>query len=109
MDVSVTDGTTGHPVDGLPVRLERFGLDRWQQVWNGITDGEGRSGCTVDREDAQRPLQLTLETDRYFATLGVRPFYNRITVSFALGGTLDRHEVPIVINPGGYTVHSVRI
>ncbi|WP_353942645.1 hydroxyisourate hydrolase [Streptomyces sp. HUAS MG91] len=105
--MSVTDGTNGQPVDGLPIRLERFDLDSWQPVWNGITRADGRSDCAVDPRDVPGAFRLTLETARYFTTLGQRPFYSHITVDFSGEEIVDRQELPVVVTPRGYTVCAV--
>lgn len=107
VDVSVTDGTNGQPVDGLPIRLERFDLDRWQSVWNGITGSNGHSECAVDPRDVPGTFRLTLETARYFTTLGQRPFYSYIAVAFSGEEIADRQELPVVVTPRGYTVCAV--
>jgi 5-hydroxyisourate hydrolase-like protein (transthyretin family) len=107
LDVSVTDGTNGRPVDGLPLCLERLGLDHWQRVWDGVTGEDGRCCCCLGSRDAQGTFRLTLETDRYFATLGLRPFYSHITVAFAGGESHERRELPVVVTPRGYAVCAV--
>ncbi len=105
LGVCVSDGTNGRPVDGLPVRIERPSLDAWQTVWQGLTGSDGRLDRPPRPEDDPGPFRLVLETDRYFTTLGMRPFYSHIVVVFT-EWEADR-EIPIVIAPHGYAVCAV--
>ncbi|MEU0685304.1 hydroxyisourate hydrolase [Streptomyces uncialis] len=104
LEVSVTDGTNGQPADGLSVRLEQFGLDGWRRIWKGTTGEDGRSGCAVNPGEFDGFSRLTLETDRYFATLGLRPFYSHITVELSGGEPHDRQELSVVLTPHGFVV-----
>ncbi|GHF99714.1 hypothetical protein GCM10018791_08580 [Streptomyces zaomyceticus] len=105
LGVSVSDGTNGRPVDGLMIRIERPRLDEWQTVWHGLTGRDGRLDRPSLPEDTPGPFRLVLETDRYFTTLGMRPFYSHIAVAFA-EWEADQ-EIPIVIAPHGYAVCAV--
>lgn len=69
-------------------------------------DRQGRAaGPPVPAGGHPGPFRLVLETDRYFTTLGMRPFYSHIAVAFA-EWEADQ-EIPIVIAPHGYAVCAV--
>lgn len=103
--VFVVDSASGRPVDGLPVRVERRYLNEWQTVWQGITDHNGRASSSWTSEETGSQVRMILETDRYFTTLGVRPFYSYIMVALA-NSECDQH-IPVVLAPHCYLVCSV--
>ena len=100
--VSVVNATTGRPVDGLPVRLERRQLGDWQVVRSGVTDARDRIVCRSSELSALWQTRVVLETDRSYTTLGVRPFYSHIEVTFHGSETARDREIPVVISPHGY-------
>ncbi|MFD4385812.1 hydroxyisourate hydrolase [Streptomyces sp. NPDC058495] len=103
--MSVSDGTNGRPVDGLLIRVERPRPDAWETVWQGLTGSDGRLDRPSLPDDPPGPFRLVLETERYFTTLGMRPFYSHIVVAFAAWES--DQEIPIVIAPHGYAVSAV--
>jgi 5-hydroxyisourate hydrolase len=103
----VLDTTRGRPADGVPVSLERLRDGAWHGLGHGATDADGRlrtllpAGTPLDRGD----YRLVFDTASYFAALGVRAFYPRVTVEFSVDPGEGHYHVPVLLSAFGYTTY----
>jgi 5-hydroxyisourate hydrolase len=93
----VLDLEAGRPRAGLPVQLARRDAGAWRRLAEAVTDGDGRVREWPDApEPAAGDYRLT------FVTGG---FYPEISVVFRVDGAADRHHVPLLLSPFGYTTY----
>ncbi len=109
--VRLADSAHGVAAVGVPVRLEKqdhnglvtvaatvSGTDGWVTDWP--LDGAERIGRGVYR--------LTLDTDAYFAGLGVFSFCSEIAITFYVTDPGERNHVTVVVAPYGFMAYRDR-
>lgn len=100
----VLDTSVGRPAEGVAVRLEHAGRDRWELIADTVTDRDGRVARFGDEPLAAGLFRLVFGTGRYYAGQDVDSFYPEVTVSFRV--TDDGHyHVPLLLSPFGYTTY----
>ena len=94
----VLDLAAGGPRSGLAVQLaRRDAAGEWQPLARATTDRDGRVRDWPDAPDpAPGDYRLT------FATGG---FYPEVSVVFRVGDAGERHHVPLLLSPFGYTTY----
>jgi 5-hydroxyisourate hydrolase-like protein (transthyretin family) len=103
--VYVVDAASGVPVGDLPAHLAQWQPDGWLRVWAGRTSPAGRVNELSVPDDETALFEFVLDTDRYFTTLGLTPFFNKVRVVFN-GGAGGRY-LPIVLAPQSYLVCAI--
>jgi 5-hydroxyisourate hydrolase len=96
LSTHVLDATSGRPVAGVPVRLERAG----ELVGQGKTDGDGRL--------ALGPLQLGPGTYRLaydIDSYNPQSFYPEITLTFRVSQAESRLHLAILLSPFAYSTY----
>lgn len=98
------DGMSGRAADAMRMRLDYAGGGDWLTVAGGEADGEGR----IDNWDV--PLsdhglyRVVLDSDRYYAGLGLSPAYPEVSVTVRVTEE-QRCHVQVVLSPNAYSVH----
>jgi 5-hydroxyisourate hydrolase len=103
----VLDLGRGRPADGVPVRLDRRDDAGWRELASAVTDADGRvrellaAGVPL----AAGVYRLTFELAAYFAAHGVDSFYPEAVVVFEVRRPAERHHVPLLVAPHGYSTY----
>ena len=105
----VLDLAGGGAVVGLTVRLDHRaggGAD-WRPLASAVTDDDGRVREWRDAGDDLLPGQyrLTFQTGPFFAERDVDAFYPEVAVVFLVADAGERHHVPLLLGPFGYTTY----
>jgi 5-hydroxyisourate hydrolase len=102
----VLDTRRGRPAAEVPVRLDAYVGDTWRPLAEGATDGDGRwaapDGTTGPGAGTYR---LRFGTGPYFAGLDAHTFYPEVSVIFTIADPGERHHVPLLLSPYGYTTY----
>ncbi|MFB4315572.1 hydroxyisourate hydrolase [Actinomadura sp. 21ATH] len=105
----VLDTRLGRPAADVPVRLDAYLDDTWRPVAEGATDADGRwsapSGGRPADGAGPATYRLRFGTGPYFAGLGVATFYPEVSVIFTIADPGDRHHVPLLLSPFGYSTY----
>jgi 5-hydroxyisourate hydrolase len=99
------DDLYGSPAVDVAARLERSVEDGWQVAAGARTDSDG---CIPEwsRLLPSRGLgRIVLETDAYFASLGIRAAYPFVAVAFRFAPDADRWRILITLSPFSYSAH----
>lgn len=100
----VLDTSRGRPAANVAVTLERQESGGWRQVAKATTDADGRARELAPEESAGT-YRLTFEVADYFSALGQESFYPFVSVVFEIRNPRDRHHVPLLISPFGYSTY----
>jgi 5-hydroxyisourate hydrolase len=103
----VLDLATGRPAAGVAVALEvRRGAGGWERLGAGLTDDDGRVRDLVDAGAlAPGVHRMVFATGDYFAGAGVEGFHPEVTVVFHLTDPAQRHHIPLLLSPFGYSTY----
>ncbi|GAA3983729.1 hydroxyisourate hydrolase [Actinomadura viridis] len=100
----VLDTHRGLPAAEVPVRLDAYDGNAWQALAEGMTDADGRwSAPQVPA--APGTYRLRFGTGPYFAGIGVPTFYPEVSVIFTIAVAGQRHHVPLLLSPYGYSTY----
>jgi 5-hydroxyisourate hydrolase len=102
--VHVTDAVYGRPAEGIPVRLYHGPDVQSKDIGLGRTDANGQFTMLADSSNGAL-ARLELDTDSYFATLGVRPVYPSITLTFRVTESRPRSALSLLIAPSAYVIY----
>jgi 5-hydroxyisourate hydrolase len=102
----VLDTQRGRPAAAVPVRLDAYVDDAWRPLAEGATDGDGRWGAP-EGTVAPGPgtYRLRFGTGPYFAALDAPTFYPEVSVIFTIADPGERHHVPLLLSPYGYSTY----
>jgi 5-hydroxyisourate hydrolase len=102
--VRVIDGVYGRPAVGVSARvLTKAG--EIPIVWaRERTDGAGRVAAEIDDLFTIRLCEVELDINGYFATLGIAPFYGKISICIRLRNSVSSYEITVFITPSYYFV-----
>ncbi|XRQ09016.1 hydroxyisourate hydrolase [Actinomadura welshii] len=96
--VNVVDSLHGQPAEGVGMHLEHRIDGEWREVVQGKTDENGDfrplNGGPLPQYGIYR---LELDIDAYYATLGLAPFYPRVTIDFRVSDAGAEHHIPVLI------------
>jgi 5-hydroxyisourate hydrolase len=99
---------TGLPARNLSVVLETQGpLRAWRKIGDGRTDADGRVEDLVPH-GVRIPTglyRLTFDVASYFRQQSTTSFYPEITITFGVQDSAQRHHIPLLIGPFGYTTY----
>ncbi|WP_395110406.1 hydroxyisourate hydrolase [Actinomadura sp. SCN-SB] len=102
----VLDTQRGRPAAGVPVRLDAYIDDTWRPLDEGATDEDGRWSAQPEAGSAgPGTYRLRFGTGPYFAGLGVPTFYPEVSVIFTIADPAERHHVPLLLSPFGYSTY----
>jgi len=103
----VLDTSIGRPAVGISVVLEiesRAGT--WKQVGRGMSNVDGRiTDLLAPGSLAEATYRLTFDTEAYFRSRNVEAFYPNITIAFHVRDATERHHIPLLLSPYGYSTY----
>jgi 5-hydroxyisourate hydrolase len=100
----VLDTSRGQPAANIAVKLDRRESGDWREVARATTDGDGRVR-ELASEAEPGIYRLTFEVSGYFSALGQEYFFPFVSVVFQLRHPNERHHVPLLISPFGYSTY----
>jgi 5-hydroxyisourate hydrolase / 2-oxo-4-hydroxy-4-carboxy-5-ureidoimidazoline decarboxylase len=104
----VLDTSTGRPASGMEFELARqtAAAERWMVIAQGTTNADGRSsGLPSDGPIIAGIYRLRFATGAYFERQGIATFYPHVTVEFRIDVATEKHHVPLLISPFGYSTY----
>jgi 5-hydroxyisourate hydrolase len=106
LSTHVLDLTTGQPVAGLSVRLERAEGTGFVRIAEQQTSDDGRIASLLGSE-ALRAItyRLTFLIGPYLAARGLPAFYPEAQVLFVVSDTARHHHIPLLLSPFGYSTY----
>jgi 5-hydroxyisourate hydrolase len=97
----VLDTAIGAPARGVPVTLDRRGLDgTWTRVGAGETDSDGRNKTLAPAGIELGTYRLTFDTKAY----AERAFFSEVSIVFEITEA-THHHVPLLLSPFGYSTY----
>lgn len=101
----VHDSSYGKPAVGVRARLARIIDDDWVTVAHADTDSSGRI-IDWNGQHLERGLyQIVVDTDAYFAGLGVEAGYPEVIVIFRMRNESHEFHVNLTLAPHSYTAY----
>jgi 5-hydroxyisourate hydrolase len=101
----VLDTHRGRPAAGVPVRLDAYDGDTWRPLAEGATDADGRWAAPSGTAAGAGTHRLRFGTGPYFAAIEVPTFYPEVCVIFTIANAGERHHVPLLLSPFGYSTY----
>lgn len=102
----VLDTSHGRPASGMPVRLEMWVGEEWQEVGRAVTDSDGRARELLsDRSLQAGTWRLTFDLGSWFAAQGIEAFYPEASIVFFVRDPGQHHHVPLLLSPFGYSTY----
>jgi 5-hydroxyisourate hydrolase len=101
----VLDGAYGKPAVGVGARLARLGDSMWITVADAETDEEGRIEDWDSRYLERGLYRIVLDTDSYFAKLGVAIAYPEVAVVFRMEPESRAFQVQVILAPYSYSTY----
>jgi 5-hydroxyisourate hydrolase len=100
----VLDTSRGRPAANVPVTLERQESAGWRSIAQASTDADGRARDLITEVTAGT-YRLTFEVASYFSGHGQDTFYPLVSVVFEIRNPQERHHVPLLVSPYGYSTY----
>ena len=100
LSTHVLDIALGKPAVGIRVALLRG--DR--VLGEATTDADGRANDLVKTLEPG-DYSLRFEVEPYFRQSGRDAFYRTIAIDFVVRGAGERHHVPLLLSPFGYSTY----
>jgi 5-hydroxyisourate hydrolase len=102
----VLDTARGTPAAGVPVRLERVGSGKPEEIGRASTDADGRVRDLGPERLQAGTYRLVFAVAEYFAGLDQRDsFFPEVTVTFTADGEATHYHVPLLLSPFGYATY----
>jgi 5-hydroxyisourate hydrolase len=102
----VLDTSIGRPAAGISVVLEIESRGTWKQVGRGMSKVDGRiTDLLAPGSLAEATYRLTFDTEAYFRSRNVQAFYPNITIAFQVRDPTERHHIPLLLSPYGYSTY----
>jgi 5-hydroxyisourate hydrolase len=102
----ILDTAEGRPAAGIHVSMDLKTAEGWKVLARGMTDADGRVTDLLPR-DIVLPTgtyRLVFETEAYFQSRKILPFYPRVDIQFNIRDTAHYH-VPLLLSPYGYSTY----
>src|SRR4051794_33809144 len=93
------DVVYGRPAAGVRVRLERPMADGWAAIARAEADEHGHVRDWVDERLERGPYRIVLDSDSYFANLGVSAAYPEVAVAFVIQDEADACQIQVMLAP----------
>ncbi len=102
----ILDTAAGKPAAGVPVILQQFINNDWQNLAKGITNKDGRIADLLSNEQilSMGEYKLIFETEAYFTAQKAASFYPTVEIRFYVRDASHYH-VPLLLSPFGYTTY----
>lgn len=99
----VLDIERGCPASGIAVELHRNGVI----LGSGKTNADGRTDAPIVSADrlVPGPYELIFHTADYLKSRGSEPFFDEITIRFAVSDESGNYHVPLLLAAHGYTTY----
>lgn len=101
----VLDGTYGQTAAGIRAHLQCADDAGWTTIANAVTDHEGRLGDWKYRSFDQGVYRIVLDSDSYFASLGVSSPYPEVIIMFRMLNQADSWQLRVTICPYSYSTY----
>ncbi|MGH9316027.1 MAG: hydroxyisourate hydrolase [Thermoanaerobaculia bacterium] len=103
----VLDTSRGKPASGVPVLLEvRLEGGDWKEIGRSATDTDGRACLLESETNVPRGVyRLSFDTGAYFLASNFEAFYPEVRVVFEVRDLSQRHHVPLLLSPYGYSTY----
>jgi 5-hydroxyisourate hydrolase len=89
----------GRPAAGVRVRLERPTAEGWHAIARAEADEHGRVQDWLDERLERGAYRIVLDSDSYFANLGVSAAYPEIAVAFMIQDENDACQIQVMLAP----------
>jgi 5-hydroxyisourate hydrolase len=103
--VQVINGVHGQPTAGVTVRLARDTEGTWTELARCLTTDAGTVDSWPQVVISPGNYRLEFDTDAYFATLGVTPFYRSISLVFRLSDPGHPYRISLLVSPSSYVTY----
>ena len=101
----ILDTALGRPAAGVPVGLECWAGNAWQDVGGAVTGPDGRiTGFPPVETFATAPCRLLFAVRDYLVTHHQTGFFPEITIAF-VAEPGQHYHVPLLLSPFGYTTY----
>jgi 5-hydroxyisourate hydrolase len=98
------DVVYGRPAAGVRVRLEQPMDDGWQAIARAEADEHGHVKDWLDERLARGAYRIVLDSDSYFANLGVSAAYPEVAVAFVIQDESDACQIQVLLAPYSYSM-----
>jgi 5-hydroxyisourate hydrolase len=105
ISVQVLDGTYGHCAAGVRARLEHSSGNGWSTVAETETSSDGRVADRARWRLGRGLYRIVLDSDGYFAGLGVGTAYPEVVVVFRMRDESDSCQVKVTLSPHSYSAY----
>ena len=109
LSTHVLDLAAGKPAAGVGVRLYRRGAAEPRLIGEHHTDGDGRAQLLAAGRLETGGYRLAFEIGAYFAAAGAPsttpPFLDVVVIDFNVADPGQRHHVPLLVSPFGYSTY----
>jgi 5-hydroxyisourate hydrolase len=99
------DGVYGRSAVGVRARIERASDGGWALVASGETDVDGRIADWGGTRFERGAHRLVLDSNYYFARLGVTAAYSEVAVVFRIRDESDTWQIQVVLAPSSYSMY----
>jgi 5-hydroxyisourate hydrolase len=100
------DTSIGKPAAGVPVVLERIGVDGApRKIGAGVTDVDGRVGQLNEAPVEPGEYRLVFATAEYFTTVHGAVFYPAIAIGVRLSAGRDHFHIPVLASTFSYSTY----
>jgi 5-hydroxyisourate hydrolase len=103
----VLDISIGRPAAGISVVLEIESRgETWKQIGGGMSNLDGRiTDLLAPGLLAEGTYRLRFDSEAYFRSRNVPAFYPNITITFQVRDATERHHIPLLLSPYGYSTY----
>lgn len=101
----ILDSTYGQSAVGVQTHLELASEDGWTTVANAVTNTEGRIDDWPDRNLNRGLYRLVVDSESYFASLGVSTAYPEVIVVFRMLSESGSCQVQVTMCPYSYSTY----
>jgi 5-hydroxyisourate hydrolase len=105
ISVQVLDGAYGHSAAGVRARLDRSSGKDWSTVADAQTSSDGRVEDLASWPLGRGLYRVVLDSDGYFAGLGVGTAYPEVIVVFRLRDESDSCQIKVTLSPHSYSAY----
>lgn len=107
IDVRILDGTYGQAAVEVPTRLDCPGLTSWITAASATTGPDGRIKDLGGRDLPRGLYRIVLNSDRYFAGLGVSSAYPEVGIIFRMLNEDGNYHIDIALSPYSHSVYFI--
>ena len=101
----ILDTSVGRPAPDVAVALEARQGDEWVAIGSGSTDADGRVKELGPERLESGAYRLRFDTAAYFAGIDTDTFFPEVVLTFGVFEPDERHHVPLLLAPFGYSTY----